>query len=58
MKSKIFFSSLIVLCFCNVTDTVAQSKSKPNVLFIAIDDLKPILLTISASVSLLAPNAS
>ena len=43
MKSKIFFSSLIVLCFCNVTDTVAQSKSKPNVLFIAIDDLKPIL---------------
>ena len=31
-----------LLVFCHFS-TVAQQKSKPNILFIAIDDLKPIL---------------
>jgi len=43
MKSKIVFSLVIVCCLLNLSNSSAQSKSKPNVLFIAIDDLKPIL---------------
>ncbi len=43
MKCKIFFSLLIVLYFFNLSYILAQNKSKPNILFIAIDDLKPIL---------------
>jgi len=43
MKIKIVFSLLIVCCLLNLSNSSAQSKSKPNVLFIAIDDLKPIL---------------
>ena len=43
MKIK---NSLILLAFISIsfkTTTIAQKKDKPNVLFIAIDDLKPIL---------------
>ena len=43
MKTKIFFSSFMILCLLNASDAVAQPKKKPNILFIAIDDLKPIL---------------
>jgi arylsulfatase A-like enzyme len=43
MKSKIVFSLVIVLCLFNLSNLIAQNKPKPNVLFIAIDDLKPIL---------------
>ncbi len=43
MKCKIFFSILIILCLFNLSNILAQNKSKPNILFIAIDDLKPIL---------------
>ena len=43
MKNKILINLLIVLCLLNVSTSSAQDKSRPNVLFIAIDDLKPIL---------------
>ena len=43
MKNKISISLSIVFCLLNLSNSSAQSKSKPNVLFIAIDDLKPIL---------------
>ena len=43
MKNKIPISLSIVFCLLNLSNSFAQSKSKPNVLFIAIDDLKPIL---------------
>lgn len=32
-----------LLCILSISQSIAQEKSKPNVLFIAIDDLKPIL---------------
>ncbi len=36
-------SYFFIVLFCNVLLLTAQEKTKPNVLFIAIDDLKPIL---------------
>lgn len=43
-KSNIFFQFLIiVLAIVISTPIAAQQKSKPNILFIAVDDLKPIL---------------
>ena len=43
--SNIFKSALILLLVIVSTSVVAQKKStaKPNILFIAVDDLKPIL---------------
>ena len=40
---KILYSSLFLFGMLNVSDVFSQTKKKPNVLFIAIDDLKPIL---------------
>ncbi|MCX6208314.1 MAG: sulfatase-like hydrolase/transferase [Bacteroidetes bacterium] len=41
MKKSIWFFSFTILL--GVSTLFAQEKKKPNVLFIAIDDLKPIL---------------
>jgi arylsulfatase A-like enzyme len=41
IKNPLFIIALLSICF--QMTTIAQKKEKPNVLFIAIDDLKPIL---------------
>ena len=43
MKNKWVLYSIFLLCLLNAGNAVAQTKQKPNVLFIAVDDLKPIL---------------
>jgi len=43
MKLKNPLVIIALLCICFQMTTIAQKKEKPNVLFIAIDDLKPIL---------------
>ena len=43
MKIKISGSLLLLLCILQVSNVAAQAKKRPNILFIAVDDLKPIL---------------
>ena len=35
--------AVVVLSILSIAPIIAQEKSKPNVLFIAVDDLKPVL---------------
>ena len=43
MKKYILSIAILLLSFININSVTAQTKKKPNILFIAVDDLKPIL---------------
>lgn len=40
-KQMKYLKSLTILCFLTITSVIAQTKEKPNVLFIFVDDLRP-----------------